>query len=53
MTAINSVVKESYIKMLSAIGAAATFFALMSVSSSTPWVVIYEPKMPSSLIKKD
>jgi len=53
MTTINSVVRESYIKVLSVIGLTATFFALISVSSTTPWIVAYEPKMPKSLIKKD
>jgi len=52
MTGINSFVRESYIKMLTILGTAATFFALISTSTASPLGWIYEPEMPKALIRK-
>ena len=52
MTKVSALSKNFYLMMLASIGVLATWFALMS-SGSCFGAWFYQPKMPTSLIRKD
>lgn len=52
MTKLSAVTEKFYLVVLASIGAMATWFALMSTSSSGIWLP-YQPKLPNCLIKRD
>ncbi|MGE5328336.1 MAG: cyclic lactone autoinducer peptide [Deltaproteobacteria bacterium] len=52
MSAINNLVRDNYLRILSAIGITATWFAMMSSGTCTGWF-IYQEEIPQSIIKHD